>query len=174
MDPDLVRQQEEAEREAMRLAGQKPGTLTPLAAPVTLQATAASAMQGLKPILPGDARPAAYHTQRAGLHSEEQSAAPDLAGAIGAGERAAPHLRPQPRPHIARSALWYFSEFLSFGFAGAMLGGGLGIVAANYMQLPIETAKLAIFGPAGLFALTCAFASFFTRRPDQPRASSGT
>ena len=55
-----------------------------------------------------------------------------------------------------------------------MLGGGLGIAAANYMQLSAEAAKLAIFGPAGFFALACAFASFFAGRPDQPRASSGT
>jgi hypothetical protein len=129
MDPDLVRQQEEAEREAMRLAGQKPQTPPPLASP-SIQAFAASSMHGAKPLLPEDSGPAPY--------------------------------RGQPRP--GRSPLGYLSNFLSFALAGAMLGGGLGIAAANYMQLPAEVAKLAIFGPAGFFALACAFASFFTAK----------
>jgi hypothetical protein len=166
MDPDLVRQQEEAEREAMRLAGQKLGSPAPLAIAATLQTIAASATQGPKPILPGDARPASYHAQRAGLGSDEQS----LAGAIGP---SLPQGQPQPRRDTARSALGYFSEFLSFALAGAMLGGGLGIAAANYMQLPVEAAKLVIFGPAGFFAIACALASFFPVRTAQPRASNG-
>jgi hypothetical protein len=128
MDPDLVRQQEEAEREAMRLAGQKSQTPPPLASISIPQAFAASAMQGAKSILPENHGPAPY--------------------------------RGQPQP--GRSPLGYFAQFLSFALAGAMLGGSLGIAAANYMQLPVEAAKLAIFGPAGFFALACAFASFFT------------
>ena len=118
MDPDLVRQQEEAEREAMRLAGRKQQETPPLTA--------------------------------------------------------APLGRARPGRHTAHSPLWYFGQFLSFGLAGAMLGGGLGIAAANYMQMPVEAAKLVIFGPAGFFAIACAFAPFFTRRTVQPRASSGT
>jgi hypothetical protein len=174
MDPDLVRQQEEAEREAIRLAGLKPGTPAALAVAVTYQAIAASAAQGSEPILPGDAGLAPYDTQRAGPHSDGQSSAPSLAGAIDAGGWAAPRGQPYPRRHTARLALWYFSEFLSFGLAGAMLGGVLGIAAANYMQLPAEAVKLAIFGPAGFFAIVCALASFFTGGTAQPRASSGT
>jgi hypothetical protein len=128
MDPDLVRQQEEAEREAMRLAGRKPETPSPLIAPSMLRASAVSGAQSSKPILPGDAGPAPYYS----------------------------------RPRQAPSPIGYFGQFLSFALAGAMLGGGLGIAAANYMQLPVEAAKLAIYGPAGFFALTCALASFFT------------
>jgi hypothetical protein len=128
MDPDLVRQQEEAEREATRLAGRKPQMPPPLASASIPQAFAASAMQGAKSMLPDNNGPASY--------------------------------RGQPQP--GRSPLGYLSDFLSFALAGAMLGGGLGIAAANYMQLPAEVAKLAIFGPAGFFALACAFASFFT------------
>jgi hypothetical protein len=128
MDPDLVRQQEEAEREAMRLAGQKPQTPTPFIATSMLQASAAIGGEGFKPVLPGDAGPGAYYNR----------------------QRQAP------------SPIGYFGQFLSFALAGAMLGGGLGIAAANYMQLPLEAAKLAIYGPAGFFALACAFASFFT------------
>ena len=52
-------------------------------------------------------------------------------------------------------------RFISFGLAGAMLGGGLGIVAANYMQLPADLAKLAIFGPAAVLAGACAIASLY-------------
>jgi hypothetical protein len=128
MDPDLVRQQEEAEREAMRLAGRKPKTPAPLT-------------------------PAAFP---------------------GPEQRAAPHVQPQPGRYTARSPLRYFSKFLSFGLAGAMLGGALGIAAANYIQLPAEAAELVIFGPAGFFAIVCAAASFFIGKTAQPRASRGT
>jgi hypothetical protein len=127
MDPDLVRQQEEAERESMRLAGRK-----------------------------------------------QETPAPGLAGAIAIQERATPPSQPRSGRYTARSPLWYFGRFLSFALAGAMLGGGLGIAAANYMQLPVEAAKLVIFGPAGFFAIAFAFASFFTGKTAQPRASSGT
>jgi hypothetical protein len=144
MDPDLVRQQEEAEREAMGLAARKPGTPAG-AAIAALQAIAASATLDSMPMLSKDA-----------------------------GVAPAPALAPGPRRSAGRPLFWYFSEFLSFGLAGTMLGGGLGVAAANYMQLPIEAAKLAIFGSAGFFALACAFASFFTGRNAQPRASSGT
>jgi hypothetical protein len=163
MDPDLVRQQEEAEREAMRLAGWKP-RMPPAAAAATLQAIAASVAEGLPPITPADAGTALYHTRQAGQHSEEQSAAPALRGAIGE----------QPRQYTAHSALWYLNQFLSFGLAGAILGGGLGIAAADYMHLSAEAAKLVIFGPAGFFAIACALGSFFTGRTAQPRTSSGT
>jgi hypothetical protein len=143
MDPDLVRQQEEAEREAMTLA-RKPGT-TPAAALAALQAIAATAMQDSKPIFSGEA-----------------GVAPALAGTT------------SPRRSTGRPLFWYFSEFLSFGLAGTMLGGAFGVAAAEYMQLPAEAAKLAIFGSAGFFALACAFASLFTGRSAQPRAFTGT
>jgi hypothetical protein len=171
MDPDLVRQQEEAEREALRLAGGKPGIPAPLAAAAALQAIAARSTQGSNPNFSPDAGPPSYHTQYAGPRS--QSSAPGLAGPIGAGERATPDVRPQAGRNTARSALWYFSDFLYFSLAGAMLGGGLGIAAANYIQLPAEATKLVIFGPAGFLALACALVSFFTGKPAQPRASSG-
>jgi hypothetical protein len=165
MDPDLVRQQEEAEREAMRLAGGKRGTPAPLSV-AALHRTAASAELNPSP----DAALTPYRTQQAGAQAEMQSSAPGLEAA----GRAAPHLQPQARRGTTHSALWYFGQFSSFGIAGGMLGGGLGIAAANYIQLSAETAKLVIFGPAGFFALVCALASLFTGKPAQPRASSGT
>jgi hypothetical protein len=152
MDPDLVRQQEEAEREAMRLAGGKRGTPAPFSGAALHRITAS-----------------AEPHQQAGTHSEMQSSAPGQ----GAAGRTAPHRQPQAGRNATRSALWYFSDFMSFGLAGAMLGGGLGVAAANYMQLSAEAAKLVIFGPAGFFALACALASLFTAKPAQ-RASSGT
>jgi hypothetical protein len=163
MDPDLVRQQEEAEREAMTLAGWKPG-MPPAAAAAALQAIAASVTEGSRPIHPADAGTALHHTRQAGQHSDGQSADPVLEGAIG--ER--------PRRYTAHSALWYLSQFMSFGLAGATMGGALGIATTNYMQLSAEAAKLVIFGPAGFFAIACAAGSLFTGRTAQPRASSGT
>jgi hypothetical protein len=161
MDPDLVRQQEEAEREAMLLAGWKPGM--PPAATAALRAIAASVTEGSQPILPADADTALHETRQAGQRPDEQSASPALVGPIG--ER--------PSRHTGHSALWYLGQFLSFGLAGAMLGGGMGIAAANYMQLSAEAARLVIFGPAGFLAIACAFGSLFTGRRAQPRASSG-
>jgi hypothetical protein len=69
--------------------------------------------------------------------------------------------QPQPLKYTKRPAFNYLGQFVSFGLAGAILGGGLGIAAANYLQLPAEQARLAIFGPAGFLAMLCAFASFF-------------
>ena len=54
-------------------------------------------------------------------------------------------------------------RFVSFGVAGAMLGGGLGIFAANYLQLQADLAKLAVFGPAAFFAGVCAIASLYAK-----------
>src|SRR5262249_17179030 len=133
MDPDLVRQQEEAEREAMRLTGWKPGM-----PPAALQAIAASVTEGSQPIFQADAGTPLYETPQAGRHSDEQGAALALEGATGE----------QPRRYTAHSALWYLNQFLSFGLAGAMMGGGLGVATVNYVQLSAEAAKLVIFGPA--------------------------
>ncbi len=136
MDPDMVRQQAEAEREALALLGKKPAAafiphaIPPDAAqePAALNAAAALKVQAVLP--------------------KEEPPAPQAGPA---------------RRREGSSVAAQFGRFISFGLAGAMLGGGLGIFAANYMQLPEDWMKLAIFGPAAFFAGVCAAASFFTK-----------
>jgi hypothetical protein len=154
MDPDLVRQQQEAEREALaflraKLVNPAPGKAAPL--PMTAAAAA------LQPVIEASA-------------IELHAAAPSLP-APSLEPPAAPRMLPKKEPEIKQqpgrehSFAEHFGRFISFGLAGAMLGGGLGIVAANYLQLPADLAQLAIFGPAGFFAAVCAFASFFAKTP---------
>jgi hypothetical protein len=79
-----------------------------------------------------------------------------------------PQAGPVPR-RAGSSAAAQFGRFISFGLAGAMLGGGLGILAVNYLQLSADAAKLAVYGPAALLAGACAIASFFTTTPHEYR-----
>ncbi len=129
MDPDLVRQQEEAEREALAQAGQKAP-----APPLPMRQPALASGASDSPKVRG-------------------SAAFDRVGAV------------HGKPRASRSDEPFFitlGRLMSYGVAGAMLGGGLGIAAMNYFNLPMQHAQVALFGPAGLFAATCAIASFFT------------
>ena len=151
MDPDMVRQQEEAEREALMLMARQKFVPSPGAA--------------------GTGNPAAapLYFETVGRLQPEPAG---LEAAASAGTAAGPALAPrdglrQDRPLAApaRTAVWgnafgRLGRFVSFGVAGAMLGGGLGIAAVNYFALPADAAKLAIFGPAGSMALLCAFLSF--------------
>ncbi len=132
MDPDMVRQQAEAEREALALLRKKPADAS------IPQAIPAEAAQ--------DAGPVAL---------EEAAALKPPAAVM-------PQAGPAPRRKSASAAV-QFGRFVSSGLAGAMLGGGLGMLAASYMQLPVDLAKLAIFGPAAVFAGVCAIASFFAK-----------
>ncbi len=146
MDPDMVRQQAEAEREALALLQAKPAGSAPARhEPVSRAMTAAAALKGA----PAGLAPPSY-TDALRL----EAAAPP-----------SQHTEPQPTPK-KRSIAGHFGRFISFGLAGAMLGGGLGIVAVNYFELPAELARLAIFGPAGFFCAVCAIASFFTKTPE--------
>lgn len=136
----MVRQQAEAEREALALSQMKP------VSPAISHATPPDAA----PALPG--KEAAFAAtmpiqEPAALRETEPPALLDEQ----APRRSGFHTAAQ----IGRS--------ISFGLAGAMLGGGLGILAANYMQLPVGLAKVAIYGPAALLAGACAIASFYTK-----------
>jgi hypothetical protein len=140
MDPDMVRQQEEAEREALALLAKKKAGPASADAVSIPYAVVADAVQ--------EAMPA---------YREKLAAFEDVA---------VPMLEPQAEPERGRGGLSValrIGRAISFGVAGAMLGGGLGIAATGYFELPEDWAKLAIFGPAVLFAGVCAVASFYTK-----------
>ncbi len=161
MDPDMVRQQAEAEREALALLQAKPaGPAPPKAEPVLRAVEIQDTVR-----VPRDAT----GQMGAGLETSPYSRAPRMEAAAGpvAMDGHAHALPAQPQPALRHSVAGQFGRFISFGLAGAMLGGGLGIAGANYFELPAELAKLAIFGPAGFFAAVCAIASFFAKAPDQ-------
>ncbi len=122
MDPDLVRQQAEAEREALALLRKKPAP-TPVSRAAVSEAAPA--------VLP-EADPRAAQLEQAAQRTGYNTAV-----------------------QIGRALL--------YGVAGAMLGGGFGILATNYMQLPAGLAKLAVYGPAALLAVACAIAAFSTK-----------
>ena len=158
MDPDMVRQQAEAEREALALLRKKPAAPAPASAAAIPHAILTAAAQDAAPAPHEIAAP---RTFEAGL----------TAGAVLQAPAAAlPEVLP-PEPQAAvpapqrggASMAAQFGRFISFGLAGAMLGGGLGILAAEYMQLPADLAKLAIFGLAAFFAGACALASLYTK-----------
>jgi len=128
MDPDLVRQQEEAEREALAQAGQK------------------------APAPPLPMRQPAFTSEAAGSSGGYTSVTFNGVGAVQGNAMARSHA-----PFFVT-----FGRFISYGVAGAMLGGGLGIAAMNYFHLPMQHAQIALFGPAGLLAAICAIASLFT------------
>jgi hypothetical protein len=119
MDPDMVRQQAEAEREALALSQKKP----------VPSAVAHATLPGAAPVVPGEApaftammpiqEPAALQEAEASALQDEQT----------------------PR-RTAFHAAAQIGRAISFGVAGAMLGGGLGILAASYMQLPLGHEKL--------------------------------
>ena len=158
MDPDMVRQQAEAEREALALLRKKPAAPAPASAAAIPHAVLSAAVQEAAPALHEVAAP---QTFEAGLTAGAVLQAP--AAALPEVQPPEPQAAvPAPRRKGASMAA-QFGRFVSFALAGAMLGGGLGILAAEYMQLPAALAKLAIFGPAAFFAGACAIASLYTK-----------
>ncbi len=149
MDPDLVREQAEAEREALALLRKKPAGPAPANAASIPYAILADAVQDAAP--PPHEEPAAIPAMTA--LQAPAAALPDA-------QPPEPQAAPAPR-RGGLSVAARLGRFISFGLAGAMLGGGLGIVAVNYMQLPADLAKLAIFGPAAVLAGACAIASLY-------------
>jgi len=163
MDPDMVRQQEEAEREALALLKAKPVGAPAKAQPLARPTAAVAFQQAPAASLnAASLKPAAARLEAATVAPASRAATAAAAAPTG---EPAPAFEGQPRAKPKGSFSGYFGRFISFGLAGAMLGGGLGIVAASYLELPAELAKIAIFGPAGFFSAVCAFASFFTKTP---------
>lgn len=108
MDPDLVRQQEEAEREALALQRKK-------------QLTAASA--SVSPL-----------TQ------------PDMHAPISPSDQNEP---------TANGFAYAFTRFISYGFAGAIIGLAAGNAAVSLLVLPQQSARAAVLGATAFFALLC-------------------
>lgn len=149
MDPDMVRQQAEAEREALAALAKKP------AGPAS--ASAAS--------IPRVSLADASHGGASAPYKEIAGTAPQAPGAV-----LVEPLYMQAEPVHRRggaSVAARIGRFVSFGVAGAMLGGGLGIFAVNYLGLARDWTKLAVYGPAALLAVVCAFASFYTKPSHQ-------
>jgi len=158
MDPDLVRQQEEAEREALaKLAKTQAGKTASGAQPEAVIAPFAPVF------FANPSAPTAPNTGHViGALTEEAAVRPASQPAIIEEEAAVPYAsRPRREPLYVR-----FGRFISYGFAGAVLGGGLGITAFNIWSLPPDQAQLAIFGSAGALALVCALASLFVTNSD--------
>ncbi len=151
MDPDMVRQQEEAEREALALLLRKPSE-----AERKITATVS---------LPGgnaDGQALAREMGAAPHYRDSRSEVPHSSGGLAApASLEGPKPMPQPIPRKRGSAFAWLGRFISFGLAGAVLGGSIGIVAEIYLQLLGDQAKLAVFGAAGFLAALSALASLF-------------
>ena len=105
------------------------------------------------------------HASHAGASAPyEESAGPSAAQAPGAVLVEPLYMQAEPvRRRSGASVAARIGRFVSFGVAGAMLGGGLGIFAVNYLGLAADWTKLAVYGPAALFAGACAVASLFSK-----------
>ncbi|MGO8955125.1 MAG: hypothetical protein ACLPWS_23255 [Rhodomicrobium sp.] len=150
MDPDMVRQQEEAEREALALLLRKPaGDGRKIAAAVPQPVANAGGQALVREMGAAPPRPAGG-----------SGAPPSPVGLAPATSLDVPLRQSEARKRF--SALASLGRFISFGLAGAVLGGGLGIAAEIYFQLAGDQAKLAVFGTAGFLAAFSAFASLLT------------
>jgi hypothetical protein len=149
MDPDLVRQQEEAEREALaKLAKIHPAQT------------------------PGGTKQEPVIAPFAPVYFNTPAAQDAVSGVAMAAETPAVAWEKEtiatPHHKVLRGEPIYvrFARFVCYGFAGGMLGGSLGVAAFNYWSLPAERASLAILGPTAAIALVCAFASLLVRSPE--------
>jgi hypothetical protein len=163
MDPDIVRQQEEAEREALLAAK------SVLAAPPALA-------------VPVEAAAAAFVAQPAPVETAPfvQSLAPAEAEAVAAVAIEAPAPAKKKKPHPERRALppmgvrgsrapaperirhgilHGVARFLAYALAGAMLGVIFGNAAADYLNVSPESNATVIFSAVGCFTFICALIS---------------
>ncbi len=161
MDPDMVWQQQEAEREALALLHKRP------AAPVH----AGPGMEGV----PTPLTPVFFGAELASAMIEEGIAAfSETAAAFSGVQEVQSEPAPQP-PAEEEPALMRVGRFFFFGLGGAMVGGGAGVAATSYLQLPMKMAEMYIFGPASVMAVCSAFASLFVGGPKaghEPRMSA--
>ena len=169
MDPDMVRQQAEAEREAMALRRKMPAGPVPASAATIPHAVLTAAAEDAAPAAHEQAVPlvsmvdaSADAAPRAGARLPAEAAPEALAAIVPEVQALKPQAEAAPwRKRAAMAAR--LGRFVSFGVAGAMLGGGLGIFAASYLQLQVDLARLAVFGPAAFFAGVCAIASLYAK-----------
>jgi hypothetical protein len=156
MDPDMVRQQEEAEREALALAAQRPvngparvSSIAALEAEAVLVETPALA-EAIAPapvaveasVLPPAPKKTKAHPARRALPP------------IGARDSRAP--APGRIPYgVLRGA----ARFLGYSLAGAMLGAILGNAATAYLDLAPDSNATVIYSAMGCCAFIYALIS---------------
>lgn len=180
MDPDMVRQQEEAEREA--LAAKRPANAPAPASPIAFEPPAVlfETQAPAEAIVRAPSPPAAAPVVATPALAEASPPARRSA-AVEASVSVEPPAAPKKRkPHPARRALPPISargsrapapgrigygviravaRFLAYALAGAMLGAILGNVAAFYLEVAPENNATAIYSTMGCFALIYALIS---------------
>jgi hypothetical protein len=158
MDPDMVRQQEEAEREAMLAA--KLVSKAPIA-PVEV---AAVTLDKPAPIVAIEAA-AVVVEKRAPVEAVAVETPPPAAKKKPHPDRRAlPPISPRgsrtPEPKRIRHGIFHgVARFFAYAIAGAMLGLILGNVAAAYLIVGPERYATVIFSTMGCFTLICALIS---------------
>ena len=124
----MVRQQEEAEREASAQNRRQRSALIPVEAPPPNLRVAASAADGARPYEPA----------------------------------VEPGLPPSPQPGAVMDVLGLW-RFAAWGLAGAILGAAPGMLAASFLKLTAEQARIALLAPAALLGALGAFVPAFRR-----------
>jgi len=146
MDPDIVLQQLEAEREALALAKQ----------------SAAPPPAGQKiDNVPTPLAPVFFGTELASAIIEEVVAISETAAGFSSGAEVVHSEPPRIVPPAEEPAILRVGRLFFFGLGGAVAGGGAGAAATSYLQLPLKMAEVAILGPAGALAVCSAVASQF-------------
>jgi hypothetical protein len=139
MDPDLVRQQEEEEREFLALAMQKSKAAT---LPVSVETAGAVRVEA--PII---------------FEAAAQSA-PALQKTPNRRGRTAAHAAPAGRtvsPKLIQYSIMYgVGRFLAHATAGAMIGVAAGNLAHGYLQMSPERYPAVVFCAMGAFTFICA------------------
>jgi hypothetical protein len=180
MDPDMVRQQEEAEREALALAAQRRVNGPAPASPVVLEAQVFETPAPAEAIAPSPP-PAAAPVPIAPPAFAEASIPARKSAAVEARVSAETPAAPKKqKPHPARRALPPISargsrapapgrigygvlravaRFLAYALAGAMLGAILGNVAVSYLDVAPESKATVIYSAMGCFAFIYALIS---------------
>jgi hypothetical protein len=176
MDPDIVRQQEEAEREANEAAAKKTlaaASLKPLAA-MSIEAPAVlAASEALAEVSVAAPEPVAAPYALTAVSIEAPSASADIASEKPAKpkkkkphpeRRALPPIRSSRSPSREPSPthggfLRGVARFLGYAIAGAMLGVIIGNAAVGYLSLSPDRSASVIFSVIGCFTFICALVS---------------
>jgi hypothetical protein len=163
MDPDMVRQQEEAELEA-RLEALKLQKAAAAPVPVAVEMAAAEAAAPVFAEVLAPAPAAAVAPEKvapAAPSVPKKKPVPDrraLPPVSARGSR-----KPAP-DRIGRGVLVAAARFIAYALAGAMLGLILGNGAAEWLDVAPEQRTALIFSAMGCFTFLCALISVLDRR----------
>jgi hypothetical protein len=165
MDPDMVRQQEEAEREALALAAQRLAKGPAPASPIVLEAAAelVETPALAEPVAPS---PPIYIERPVAIEASvpvQTAPAPKKSKAHPA-RRALPPISARgsraPAPdRIRGGVIRGVARFLGYALAGAMLGVILGNAATALLDLAPENNATVIYSAMGCFAFIYALIS---------------